>query len=64
MGYLDGAESIFLNAKWVTFTGWWMTAEATTMGLFYCIAIIVIPFGKQNFKIAKLALMPFGTTIG
>ena len=28
-----------------------------------CITIVGIPFGRQHFKIAKLALMPFGASI-
>jgi len=28
-----------------------------------CVTIVGIPFGIQNFKMAKLALMPFGTNI-
>ena len=35
----------------------------TLAGLLWCITIIGIPFGLQCFKIAKLALMPFGATI-
>ena len=32
-------------------------------GLLWCITIIGIPFGKQCFKLAKLALTPFGATV-
>lgn len=32
-------------------------------GLLWCITIVGIPFGKQYFKFAKLALMPFGAKI-
>lgn len=32
-------------------------------GVVCCITIIGIPFGKQFFKIAKLALMPFGAEV-
>lgn len=33
------------------------------IGVLFCITIIGIPFGKQFFKIAKLAVMPFGATV-
>ena len=33
------------------------------IGLLLCITVIGIPFGKQFFKIAKLALCPFGAVI-
>ena len=32
-------------------------------GIFWCITIVGIPFGKQFFKIAKLALAPFGAVV-
>lgn len=32
-------------------------------GVLWCITIIGIPFGKQFFKIAKLALTPFGAEV-
>ena len=32
-------------------------------GVILCITIIGIPWGKQYFKIAKLALMPFGARV-
>lgn len=36
---------------------------SNVFGLVLCITIIGIPFGLQHFKIAKLALMPFGAEI-
>ena len=33
------------------------------VGLILCISIIGIPFGLQSFKMAKLALRPFGAEI-
>ena len=32
-------------------------------GLLLCVTIIGIPFGMQHFKLAKLALIPFGERI-
>ncbi|WP_459166753.1 YccF domain-containing protein, partial [Enterococcus faecium] len=32
-------------------------------GILLCITIIGIPFAKQSFKLARLALMPFGAEI-
>ena len=37
--------------------------EALICGLIFCVTIVGIPFGKQCFKLAKLALMPFGASI-
>ena len=32
-------------------------------GLIFCITIIGIPFGKMHFRLAKLALSPFGKEV-
>ena len=33
------------------------------MGLICCVTIVGIPLGLQSFKMAKLALMPFGAAV-
>ena len=33
------------------------------IGCIFCITIIGIPFGKQFFKIARVALLPFGAKV-
>ena len=58
-----GAVSTIVNIIWVIFFGWIMALENAVIGLFWCVTIVGIPFGKQFFKIAKLALMPFGAKI-
>lgn len=55
--------SILLNLIWIASTGWGLAIEAVTIGIICCITIVGIPFGKQYFKIARLALAPFGVTI-
>ena len=40
-----------------------MALGSAAMGALLCITIVGIPFGLQHFKIAKLALMPFGACI-
>jgi len=61
--YGGGAGSLILNIIWILISGVPLAIEAAVCGLIYCITIIGIPFGKQCFKIAKLALMPFGTSV-
>lgn len=58
-----GAGSLLLNILWMIFGGLELAAEAALIGLLLCITIIGIPFGRQCFKIAKLALMPFGASV-
>ena len=61
--YGGGAVSLVANIFWLIFTGIPMAIEHAICGVIFCITIIGIPFGLQHFKIAKLALMPFGATI-
>jgi len=50
-----------LNVLWVVFGGGFITAlEYLVAGLVCCLTIVGIPFGVQCYKIAGLALLPFG----
>lgn len=51
------------NILWLLFTGLWEGIMWAFLGLFWCITIIGIPFGKQCFKIARLMFWPFGSTV-
>ena len=61
--YGGGAGSLLLNIIWLIATGLPMAAGSAVMGILCCVTVIGIPFGLQHFKIAKLALMPFGAEI-
>lgn len=61
--YGGGAGSMLLNILWLLITGLPMAVASAVMGGLLCITIIGIPFGLQHFKIAKLALLPFGADI-
>jgi uncharacterized membrane protein YccF (DUF307 family) len=50
-----------LNLLWAVLGGGFLTAlEYVLAGLLLCLTIIGIPFGVQCFKLAGLALFPFG----
>ncbi len=51
------------NIIWFIFGGFGLTIGFAFVGLIWCITIIGIPFGKQCFKLAKLAAAPFGATV-
>lgn len=51
------------NVIWIIFGGLFLSISFAFVGLIWCITIIGIPFGKQCFKFAGLALSPFGATI-
>ena len=59
----DGCLSSFMNILWIFIGGIWITISHLVLGIFLCITIIGIPFGKQHFKLMKVALTPFGRTI-
>ena len=58
-----GSFSFLLNLIWIFISGLPLALEAVSIGLVLCLTIIGIPFGKQCFKIARLALMPFGARV-
>ena len=58
-----GVGSALANILWVVLVGWWMALGYLGAGMLNCITIIGIPFGIQSFKMAKLALWPFGAQI-
>jgi len=61
--YGGGAISFLLNLIWLVVSGIPLACEAAVIGILFCITIVGIPFGKQCFKIAKLALLPFGARV-
>ena len=58
-----GCLSIFMNIIWILFGGIEIALTHVGLGIIFCITIIGIPFGVQHFKMALLALMPFGKNI-
>lgn len=55
--------SLFLNILWIVFGGIEMAVFHAVWGLTLCVTIVGIPFGVQHFKLALLALIPFGKEI-
>ena len=61
--YDGGTVSLLLNLIWILVSGIPLAVAAAANGIILCCTIIGIPFGLQCFKMAKLALMPFGTEV-
>lgn len=59
----SGCLSILMNVIWILVGGIEITVLHLGFGLICCITIVGIPFGIQHFKMALLALMPFGKQI-
>ncbi|MEZ4452823.1 MAG: YccF domain-containing protein [Nannocystaceae bacterium] len=51
---------LLLNVLWVLFGGLVIALEYLVAGVVLCLTLIGIPFGIQCFKLAGLALWPFG----
>lgn len=62
--YGGGIGSLLVNTIWFFVAGVWLALGYAAAGLINCVTIIGIPFGIQSFKMAKLALWPFGAQIG
>ncbi|EJX04451.1 membrane protein containing DUF307 [gut metagenome] len=59
----DGCLSLGMNILWILVGGFSICLTHLALGLFLCITIVGIPFGMQHFKMASLALTPFGKDI-
>ena len=51
------------NVFWLILVGIEMGIGWAFAGVFFCITIIGIPFGKQCFKMIKLSFIPFGAEV-
>lgn len=61
--YGGGAGSLLLNIIWLIVTGIPLALEHAVIGCILCATVVGIPFGMQCFKVAKLAFMPFGSSV-
>lgn len=61
--YGGGTFSVLVNIIWLLLSGLELAIGYVVLGCLWCITIVGIPFGKQCFKLAKLALMPFGASV-
>ncbi len=59
----SGCIRIPLNILWIIFGGLWAWLVHILFGVLLFVTVIGIPFAKQHFKLAGLALTPFGRDI-
>ncbi|MBP3332074.1 MAG: YccF domain-containing protein [Tidjanibacter sp.] len=55
-----GCLHTIFNIIWLFTGGLCIALTHLAFGLLLCITIVGIPFGKQHFKLMKLAFTPFG----
>jgi uncharacterized membrane protein YccF (DUF307 family) len=60
MDYAPGCLSTVMNILWFFIGGIWIMLTHLLFGLLLGITIIGIPWARQHFKMASLALTPFG----
>lgn len=59
----EGPLSLLANLIWLVFAGIWIALTHLGFALGCAITIIGIPFAVQHWKLAKLAVWPFGRDI-
>ena len=59
----SGCLYTLMNIIWILTGGIWIALTHFAFGVLFAITIIGIPFAKQHFKMAGLALTPFGKEI-
>ena len=59
----SGCLTILMNIIWIILGGVEIALLHIGFGVFCCLTIVGIPFGIQHFKMALLALVPFGKQI-
>lgn len=61
--FSSGCLGVIMNLIWIVVGGFWIFMTHILLGLLLSITIIGIPFGRQHFKLAALALSPFGREV-
>ena len=59
----NGCLYTFMNILWIVLGGFWIAITHLAFGILLAITIIGIPFATQHFKMAALAVTPFGKEI-
>ena len=59
----SGCLAVLLNIIWILIGGIWIALTHLIFGILFGITIVGIPFAKQHFKLASLALSPFGKKV-
>lgn len=61
--FSTGCLGSIMNLIWIVVGGIWIFLTHLALGILLSITIIGIPFGRQHFKLAALALTPFGREV-
>ncbi|MDZ7797442.1 MAG: YccF domain-containing protein [Candidatus Marinimicrobia bacterium] len=56
----NGVLAVIMNIIWVLIGGIWIFLTHILFGVLLAITIVGLPFARQHFKLAVIALTPFG----
>ena len=62
-GFASGCLGVIMNLIWIMAGGIELVVVHLILALVLAITVIGLPFAKQHVKMARLALMPFGSVI-
>ena len=62
-GFATGCLGVIMNIIWLVAGGIELAILHVVLALILAITVIGLPFAKQHIKMARLALMPFGSVI-
>lgn len=62
-GFASGCVGIVMNLLWILAGGIELVIVHVLLALMFAVTIVGLPFAKQHLKMARLALMPFGSVI-
>jgi uncharacterized membrane protein YccF (DUF307 family) len=51
------------NVLWFVLAGWWLALGHIVTGIALCLTIVASPLGIADFKMAGVALVPFGRSV-
>jgi uncharacterized membrane protein YccF (DUF307 family) len=60
---MSGVLHIIMNIIWIAVAGIEIAMVHAVLGCIFGLTIIGIPFAKQHFKLALVALIPFGNEV-
>jgi uncharacterized membrane protein YccF (DUF307 family) len=59
----DEALGCLGNVVWLVLGGFWLAVFHVVFGVLLCLTVVGIPFGIVSFRMARLALWPFGKMV-
>lgn len=63
-GFPSGCIAGLMNVIWWIVGGIPVALTHLLWGVVFCMTVVGLPFGMQHFKLMRLALFPFGNSIG